>query len=191
MKREPQFSTGFEPAPHPTRRGRLGLWSRLRRMLRCEAGQTLVETVLGFSILMAAMFGIMEMAFAFYTYHYISEAAREGSRWAVVRGSTSCTNTPNLTHCNATATQIQNYVTNLGFPGINSSANMVVTATFLTATSSGTPPTTTWSACSTSTCNIPGNAVNVTVTYGFPIGVPKAPFRVMNFSSSSQMMITQ
>jgi len=53
----------------------------------------------------------------------------------VVRGSTSCTNTPNLVNCNASPDTIGNYVKGLGYAGINP-ANMTVTTTYLTATTS-------------------------------------------------------
>jgi len=32
------------------------------------------------------IFGIVEVSIGLYTYHYLSDAARDGSRWAMVRG---------------------------------------------------------------------------------------------------------
>jgi Flp pilus assembly protein TadG len=139
-------------------------------------------------ILLTMLFGILEMSLALYSYHYISEAAREGSRYAIVRGSTSCQNTPNLTNCGATAAQIQTYVMTLGFPGINSTQYMTVTTTWLNA--SATQPTT-WSTCTSGTCNAPGNAVKVTVYYAFPLKIPFLPATTLNMSSTSQMVISQ
>ena len=46
---------------------------------------------------------------------FTADAAREGSRWAVVRGSQCSTNTPGLNDCNATQTDIKNFVQSLGY----------------------------------------------------------------------------
>lgn len=145
------------------------------------------------SILFAMFFGVFELAFASYAYHYVSEAAREGARYAIVRGSTSCINTPNLTNCNAGATTIGNYVKGLGFFGINSTARMTVTTTWLTATatSSSSGSATTWASCSSGTCNAPGNMVNVVVTYAFPLTIPFVPNKTINVTSTSQMVVQQ
>ncbi len=94
------------------------------------------------AILFAMFFGVFELSFASYTYHYVAAAAREGARFAIVRGSTSCTNTPNLSNCNASDTVIGNFVKGLPYPGINAAANMTVTTTWLTATTDGSTGTT-------------------------------------------------
>lgn len=161
--------------------------ARSFRRLRGQEGATLVETALSYGILLALLFGIIEIAFALYTYNFVSEAAREGARYAIVRGSTSCTNTPSLTNCNATGTQIKSYVQSLGFPGFTTS-NLNVTTTWFTASAS---PGTTWSSCSSGTCNAPGNAVNVVVTYAFPLSIPFWKSQTVNLSSTSQMIIAQ
>lgn len=159
-----------------------------RSSIRCEAGErgsAVIEIALASVVLMGMILSMYQMFLAFYTYHYISEAAREGSRYAMVRGSTSCTNTPNLDSCNATTAQIQNYVNGLGFPGINA---MTVTVSWLTV-SSGQPAT--WSTCSSGTCNVPGNLVKVQVQYAFPLSLPFFSSSTVNLSSTSQMAIAQ
>lgn len=93
-----------------------------------EEGATLVEMALCSSILLSLVFGIIGLSIALYAYDFVSDAAREGVRWAIVRGSQSCSNTPNLTNCNATAAQIQSYIQGLGYPGITS-ADVNVTTT--------------------------------------------------------------
>ena len=75
-----------------------------------ETGGAIVEMAVSSSVLFAMFFGIFEFAFASYSYNYVSDAAREGARWAIVRGSTSCANTPNLTNCGASYTDIANHV---------------------------------------------------------------------------------
>lgn len=158
-----------------------------------EDGNTIVEMALSSIVLLAMFFAVFRFTLASYTYHYVSEAAREGSRFAIVRGSESCGNTPNLTNCNASATTIGNYVKSLGYPGINSTANMTVTTTWLraTTTSGGTNTTTTWAACTAGTCNAPGNMVHVVVTYAFPLSIPFVPQRTISISSTSQMVVQQ
>jgi Flp pilus assembly protein TadG len=147
-----------------------------------EAGASMVEAAFSFVILLAVMFGIFQMSIALYSYHYVSEAAREATRYAAVRGS-ACSS---LTNCKATSAQIQTYIRGIAFPGINSS-NLSVTSTWLSA--SATQPTT-WSACNNQ-CNAPGNEVKVVVTYSFPSGIPFLGVSTISVSSTSQMVISQ
>ena len=93
-----------------------------------QTGSAVIEIALASVVLMGMVVGMFQMFLAFYTYHYISEAAREGSRYAMVRGSTSCTNTPGLANCNATAAEVRSYVQGLGLPGIDATNAMTVTA---------------------------------------------------------------
>ncbi len=72
------------------------------------------------SVLFAMFFGMFEMSMASYTYHYVSDAAREGSRYAVVRGQPPAI-TLGLTGCGATSDTISTYVKDLPYPGINPS----------------------------------------------------------------------
>lgn len=152
------------------------------RGLSGDEGQSLVEFALIFAALFAMLFGIFELCLASYTYHYVSESAREGTRYAVVRGS-SCALMPD---CNATAAQIQTYVQGLGYPGINST-NMTVTTNWLSPGVGPLNPT----ACSTGPCNAPGNLVHVQVNYAFPLRIPFWGSSTINISSTSQMVISQ
>lgn len=162
----------------------------LRRMiyrLAQDEGANAVEMAVSCSVLFAVLFGICQMSLALYAYEFTADAAREATRYAMVRGSTSCTNTPNLTNCNATAANIQSYVQSLGFPGITS-ANVAVTTSWYTA-SSTTP--TTWSACASGTCNAPGDLVKVVVTYPLSFTIPFTGNQAFSVSSTSQMVISQ
>lgn len=150
-----------------------------------EEGGTLVEMALCSSILLSMLLGIMQLSLALYCYHYASDAAREATRWAIVRGSTSCTNTPNLTDCNATAAQVQSYVQSLGLPYSGG-----LTATTKWCLASATKPTT-WATCSATTANTPHNEVQVQVQYTFPLGVPFVSVGNLTVSSTSQMVIAQ
>jgi len=162
-----------------------------RHDIRGEDGTALIESALTAVVLLTVIFGLLQISLLLYAYHFVSDAAREGSRYAIVRGSDSCTNTPNLTNCNATADQIKTWVKGLGYPGIDSS-KMSVTTTWLKATSSGSPATTTWSTCSPSACtNDPGNMAKVVVSYAFPLHILSLSKSTLNVSSTSEMVISQ
>jgi Flp pilus assembly protein TadG len=148
-------------------------------------GAAIIEFAVCAAVLLALMVGIMELCFGLYAYHATDLTAREASRWAMVRGSTSCTNTANLTDCNATAAEIQTYASTLGFLNITTSD---VTVTWLTA--SATQPTT-WSTCSTGTCNVPGNQVQVKIAYPYTLGIPFVSSQALSLSSTSAMVIAQ
>ena len=152
-----------------------------------EEGASLVETAFACTIFLAMLIGTFQMLLASYTFHFVSDAAREATRYAIVRGSTSCTNTPSLSNCNASADQIKAYVRGLNYPGITPS-KLTVTTTWLTA--STTKPTT-WSDCTSGACNAPGNQVKVVVTYQFPFSVPFVPRSTLSLTSTSQMVISQ
>lgn len=160
---------------------------RTLRALRREEGASILELALVSTIFFAMLIGCFQMLLALYTFHFVSEAAREGSRYAIVRGSTSCTNTPNLSNCDASAPQIQTYIRGLKYPGITPSKLKIAT-TWLTA-SSNTP--TTWSACTGGTCNAPGNEVKIVATYAYSFSVPFVPKATLNLTSTSQMVISQ
>jgi Flp pilus assembly protein TadG len=139
----------------------------------------MVEFAMGALLLFLVLFGIMAMAFALYSYNVVSELAREGTRYAIVRGA-KCHFT---TACPATGANIQTYVQNLGFPGINPNNLTAVTA---------------WSAypvgtiCAPSaSCKNPGNQVKVTVSYQFPLIIPFVPSRTLSMSSTAEMVISQ
>jgi Flp pilus assembly protein TadG len=150
-------------------------------MLLCrDEGSSIIEMAVVSPIFLAMLFGIIELSLALYTYNYVSDAAREGSRYAIVRGS-SCSV---LTNCGVTAAQIQTYVQNLGYPGMKA-VNTTVTTAWLSP-STTTPVT--WTVCG-STCNAPGDAVQVKVTYSFHLGIPFVPKSTINLHSTSQMVI--
>lgn len=163
---------------------RIGL-AAWRRPLHDEEGQTIVETAMSLIILLTFMFGVWEAGLALYSYHFISEAAREGTRYAIVRGSslgTNCT-APGPPTCIAQTADIQTYVKFLGFPGINP-ANMMVTPSW-SAYPTGTTCT------PSASCNNPGNLVTVMVQYSFPLIVPFVPAHTFTMTSQSAMIISQ
>lgn len=139
----------------------------------------MVEMALSLIILLTILFGLLEICLALYSYHFISDAAREGSRFAMVRGS-ACA--PPGYECNVTGPQVQTYVQDLSFPGINPS-NMTVTTTW-----SAYPP---GAVCATAACNDPGDLVTVQVNYNFPLSIPFIAPRTLAMTSTSSMVISQ
>lgn len=155
---------------------------------RDESGNAMVETALSAVILLGLIMGSMEMFMALYSYHYVSYAAREASRWAMVRGSACANDSTTMPNCGAVQADIQTYLQGINYPGINSN-NITVTATWATP-SAATP--TTWTACGPTTpCNDPGDSVAVDVTYAFPLNLPFFKSTTLNMSSTSTMVITQ
>lgn len=154
--------------------------------VRGEDGGTLLETALSTSLLLIFLCGIIQISLALYSYHFISDAAREGTRYAIVRGSTWTTACDSMTNgyasagCTATPADIQSYVQSIQFPGIFSS-NLTVTPTWANS----------FGATSCATCNAAGDLVTVEVDYGFPFSVPFLPKRTFTMSSTSEMVISQ
>ena len=141
---------------------------RLRSRLRNEQGQSLVEFAITFSILIGFVFAFIEVCLMFYTYCMISECAREGSRYAAVHGSTC--QTAALVSCTATASDINTYVTQLGYPNL-ASGTMTVSTTFPDGSET------------------PGNHVKVAVKYAFPITLAFFPSNTWTMSTSSTVTI--
>lgn len=163
----------------------------LSRFRSADDGATLVELALASSILFAMVFGIIMIGLALYTYDFVGDAARMGTRYAIVRGS-DCVG---FSDCNANETQIQSYLRGIAYPGIDSS-RIQVSAAWYTVTQSGTYPAlvTTVTPCATSTpglCDIPGNAVRVTVNYTMPFSIPYWRATTLTMSARSQLVISQ
>jgi Flp pilus assembly protein TadG len=143
------------------------------------------------SVLLAMLMGICEISFAIYVSQYTSDAARQATRYAMVRGNTSCLNTPNLPNCDATGTEIQTWVQGLAYPGIQT-GNVTATTTWCTASttqpSSSNP--TSWT-CSSGASNSPGNLVEVNVSYPISFTIPWVNTFSFHIASTSQMVIAQ
>jgi Flp pilus assembly protein TadG len=125
------------------------------------------------------VFGIIAVSFALYSYNVVAESAREGARYAIVRGS-AC---HFAAACPAQASDIQTYVKNLGFPGMNT-GNLTAATAWAAYPAGG--------ACTPNAgCNNPGNQVTVTVSYSFPVVIPFVPHRTLSMSSTAAMVISQ
>lgn len=164
---------------------------RIRRRVLREDGASLVEMAIASSLLFAMMFGVIQMSMALYTYHFVSDAAREGSRWAMVRGG-NCISNVNKAYCSPTSADsygadnadIQAYVQSLGYPFAN---NLSVSTKWY----SGTPSAQASCGTTPSGCNGAGNSVQVTVSYNFPINIVFWKATNINLASVSSMVIAQ
>lgn len=146
---------------------------KLVRLVREERGSELVEFAMTALMLMGLIAGMFEFALAMYAYHFVSSAAQQGVRFAIVRGytwskdeTTSCSTSapPSFTtayDCTASSTDIQNYVQSLATFGINTSNVTIDT------TSADVWPGTTPDAVACSPTNSQGCLVKVKVSYTF------------------------
>lgn len=162
-----------------------GKVARIWREVRRVEGASLIEIALSSVVLLALVIGMIQLSIALYASHATADIARQATRWAMVRGSTSCTNTPTLSECDATSAQIQTYAAGVGYLNLTTSDVNVSWAS-----ASGNAPRT-WSACNGSVCNAPGNQVVVTVSYPFPLGIPFVKKNSLNISSTSAVVISQ
>jgi Flp pilus assembly protein TadG len=151
--------------------------SRLKR----QKGGTLVEFALVVILLLTMFFGIAGFGHALYAYHFVSNVAREATRWAIVNGSTCATDSS----CTApaTPTDIDTFVKNHAPEGIDPSKISTV-VTFNPAGSN--PP----AICATAgNADAPGCTVEVTVNYNFKFIFPFIRSTPLPMSSTSQMVI--
>jgi Flp pilus assembly protein TadG len=166
------------------RRGLGGLLRSWAPAAGNEEGSSLVEFALSAAILLALVLGIMGFSLVAYSYLYVSDAARQGTRYAMVRGNsqTSDCTAPGPANCIAQTADIQTYVQNGALPGLKGS-NLTVTSTWLTSAGA--------SCGTTDSCKSPGNQVRVTVSYSYPLSLGYLPHQTFSMSSRSQVFIAR
>lgn len=160
------------------------------RHLACEErGSELVEFAIVAPIFFMLVFGSMGFATAMYTYHFTSYAAREATRYAIVRGSTwtgtACA-TATTMNCDATAADLLKMVQGLVPPGLSSSL-LTVSSTWPGTALQGVAM-----RCNTEQgANGPGCEISVKVTYNFSYQMPFLPASVLAMKSTSSAVILQ
>jgi Flp pilus assembly protein TadG len=154
-----------------------------------ESGAVLVEFAISVSVVLALLFGVIQMSYALYSYQYVNELARELNRYAIVRGS-SCAAMPDCGFTDSDTT-LQTYArNNFGYPGIDPSQITVTSTWYAPSTTSETNPT--WLVCdSGSGCNAPGDMIQVTVEYPFLLSIPFWQATTLKVRSTSAMVISQ
>ena len=130
-------------------------------------------------ILFMVIFGIIDFSRALFAYHFVANAAREGTRYASVRGATCAS--PPMTDCGYT--QIQ---TNLR----NEAAAIGMNSSQLSATATTIAQPTDPAICTTLP-NSPGCTVRVNVSYQFSFALPFLPVSPLTMSSTSATVFTQ
>lgn len=146
-----------------------------------EQGSAAIEMALTASVLLLTLIGIMKVCVAVYSYHYVSEAAREGSRYAMVRGY-ACNTTYLTSACPASQSDIQTYVRGLNYPAI--------TASSVSVSASWAPYPSTVICSPDPVCRNNGNIVTVTVTYPVPITIPFWGTKTWTMTSTSAAVIS-
>ena len=170
---------------------------RLLRLAREERGAELVEFAMTALILVGLTVGVIGFGLAMYTYHFLSTAAQQGTRFAIVRGDTwstyetvSCSTSapPDFTmvyDCTASNTDIQNYVQSLATLGISPSSVTVNT----TVTNPSGMADDTATGCTTSTDG-KGCLVKVKVSYSFNF-FPSQQLSALSISATSEGVTLQ
>jgi Flp pilus assembly protein TadG len=137
-----------------------------------ERGATLAETSIVIGLVLAMIFGVIDFGRALYTYGFVAQLAREGARWAIVRGS-SCSQ---LSYCNPTNAQLQAYLQSqsLGVTNANGIAAQIQY------------PSCPYGASG----DDPGCTAQVTVSYPFAFIAPFVSEAQISMSSTSAMVIS-
>ena len=146
------------------------------KRIASEKGSSLVEFAIASSILFVMLFGILEFSFAFYSYNFTAEAAKETARYLSVRGSNSCVSNSSLANCNYTSNDVSAIVQGLNYPGITSIATCSANAGACASWPDGD--------------NNPGHNVKVVVNYSFPLSIPFLSATQLNLKSTAEMVIS-
>lgn len=128
-----------------------------------EIGSAVLEFGLVVVMFFMFVFGVMDFGRALYAYHFVSNAACEATRYAIVRGSSSTQP--------VTAADIESYVKSRAPQGIDPNKLTV---------------STTWSPNDS-----PGSTVRVQVSDNFQFMTPVLVTYKMTLNDSSQMVISQ
>jgi Flp pilus assembly protein TadG len=158
---------------------RTELRSRLQPARARQRGASLLESAAMISVLLLMMFGVVGFGTALYTYHFVSNTAREATRWASVRGAT-CGGLSG--GCPAADADVNTYVQNL-------STGIGLDPTKVTTTTTWVAPPNNLAACA-SQHNSPGCVVKVQVQYSFQFLFPLLPSG-FTMQSTAQMVISQ
>lgn len=163
--------TGEQPAGAP----RLipdGITRSPRTMNRggSEEGTAMLQFALTLPVLLSFVFGFMQVCIAMSTRAMLAEIAREGTRYAMVRGATCVTS--GGASCTVAASDVNSYLSNINWPNLGGGPITVKT----------TYPDGNENA---------GSRVRETVSYVFAFNVPFVWKQSLTMSSTSVMYIVQ
>ncbi len=150
-----------------------------------QRGEAILEAAFVGVLILFMMFGTLDFSRAMYAYHWVSYAAREGTRWASVRGA-GCQTLPG--GCPATGAQVQTFVRSIVAPVMDSAA-VSATTTWTGKGGDGTD-------C-TNGGDLPPNSagcvvkVQVDYSFGFILPLSSVTGKTVDLQSTSQMVISQ
>ncbi len=147
-----------------------GFSAVVRALLREDRGEAAMTMILSVPVMVAFIFGLMQVCVGYYSYERISELAREGTRYAIVHGATCKTSTGSS--CTVSATSLQTFVTGMGLPDLAGGSTSVA-ATFPDGDEAV------------------GHRVRIVVTYTFPYKIPYSTAKSFTVTSTSQMYFIQ
>lgn len=136
-------------------------------------GSALAEFTIVSVAALTMIFGIIDFGRAIYTYHLVSEAARLGTRYAIVHGVAAC--------AGGSPDPLQSYVSSQA-PLVGQGALTVTTTC---------PGGNTGCSVSASPFNGSGCLVSVQVAYQFRFFVPLVSQLAIPMSDTSEMVISQ
>lgn len=167
---------------------------RLSALAGEECGAELVEFAVSVTVFFMALLGVIGFANAVYVYHFVTWGAQQGTRFAIVHGadfsSTACSTVapPSFAmkyNCEASATDVQNYVRSTTPGGINPS-NVSVTTTWPATTPDCTSGCTACSPAQNAGC-----LVQVQVTYSFDFSLGFLPNSALSLTGTSERVIEE
>jgi len=177
--------------------GRINVLATRTRAARArKRGSAVLEFAFSSLVLLALLFGMIDFCRIFYTYEFVTYAARAGARWAMVRGNQCYLANPaswcepaSSATSGATAADIQTYVRSIHMPGV--SIHLVAVTTCWPASGCNQATTLPSSCISANGNNSPGCPVQVLVQYAYQSSIPFLRVTTLKLTADSQMVISQ
>jgi Flp pilus assembly protein TadG len=159
---------------------------KMKELRSNQSGSSLIEFAASATLMLTAIFGIMDCSRALYADHFVCDGATEAARYAMLRGSTwtgtSCT-TPS---CMASSSNVTSFVQSIVPFGVSTSS------TYLTVITTWPGTTPSGASCSTmGIYNSLGCVVKVNLKYSFNFVLPFLPKNTLVLSSTSAYAISQ
>jgi Flp pilus assembly protein TadG len=159
----------------------------INALLRSESGSTLVEFAFSATILLTMVFGVIECSAAIYINNFVQNAAQQGVRYAMVRGSSwpggDCASYSSFS-CIASEADVTSFIQSSLPPGVQV-ANLQVTTTW-----PGTDPS--GIGCDNiDGDNSPTCIVTVKVNYSFNFLIPFVRMNLATLSGTASQTIMQ
>ncbi len=139
-----------------------------------ESGQALVEFALVAPLFFLTLFAIIDFGRYVYYVQILNNAAREGTRYAIVHGSNSFQPAGPVADDPAITTVVQNYATGV----IGNGSVFVVHSDWRDPGNLANPPS-----------NVRGHVVKVSVTYAFKSLIPVVPIPPITINGESTLVI--